>query len=175
MGYDLADLLVELIKIKGDYKIGLRNINPAHLIQIFEKLRPVLASGKIWYLSSAAESGSNRILKLMRRRYTIQDFIKIVKILNEEYPNIYFSTQLIAGFPSETEKDFQLSMQLIHELKFDNVEVYKFSPNIGTKAAKMCDQVPERIRLSRYRRLFISSRLQHPFSKIRWFVTSLVD
>jgi MiaB/RimO family radical SAM methylthiotransferase len=175
LGIDLADLLIELIKIEGDYKIGLRNINPAHLKQIFEKLRPILASGKIWYLSTAAESGSDRILKLMHRRYTIQEFIKIIKIINEEYPNIYLSTQLIAGFPSETEKDFQLSIQLIHKVKFDNVEIYKFSPNIGTIAAEMNDQIPESVKLSRYRRLFVTSKLQDPIRKIRWFLSSFID
>jgi len=167
LGCNLVDLLVELTKEKGDYKIGLRNFNPHHLKQMFEELRPIFASEKIWYLSSAVESGSNRILKLMRRRYEIQDVIKCFRILNNEYPNIYLSTQLIVGFPTETDEDFQLTKNLAYKLKFDLIEVYKFSPNIGTPAAKITDQVPERIKVTRFRQLFLLTRLQHRRRKLR--------
>ena len=167
LGYNLVDLLVELTKEKGDYKIGIRNVNPYHLKRMFEDLRPVFASGKIWYLSSAVESGSNRILKLMRRRYKVQDFIKCFRILNNEYPNIYLTTQIMVGFPTETNKDFQLTKHLINKLKLDLVEVYKFSPNKGTSAAKMVDQIPERIKVSRFRQLYLLTTFQHPLRKLR--------
>lgn len=166
LGHNLVDLLVELTKEKGDYKIGLRNINPYFLIKMFEELRPIFASGKIWFLSSAAESGSDRILKLMRRRYKIQDFIECIRILNNEYPNILLRTQLIVGFPPETNEDFQMTRKLIDELKFDWVEIYKFSPNNGTPAAKMTNQVPEHTKVTRYRQLFLKTRLQRPHKKL---------
>jgi tRNA A37 methylthiotransferase MiaB len=69
IGHNLPELLDVITKEKGNY-IGLRNINPYHLIVMYDDLKPYFASGTIWFLSSSAESGSNRILKLMRRRYT---------------------------------------------------------------------------------------------------------
>ena len=167
IGHNLVDLLVELTKEKGDYKIGLRNINPYFLSEMFEELRPIFASGKIWFLSSAVESGSNRILKLMKRRYQIQDFIECIRILNKEYPNILLRTQLIVGFPTETNEDFQMTKKLIDDLKFDWVEIYKFSHNNGTKAATMTNQVPEHTKITRYRQLFLKTRLQRPHKKLR--------
>ena len=167
LGCNLVDLLVELTKEKGDYKIGLRNVNPYHLKRMFEDLRPVFASGKIWYLSSAVESGSNRILKRMRRRYKVEDFIRCFRILNNEHPNIYLTTQIMVGFPTETNEDFQLTKHLTNNLKLDLVEVYKFSPNKGTSAAKMVGQVPERIKVSRFRQLYLLTAFQHPLRKLR--------
>lgn len=167
LGHNLVDLLVELTKEKGDYKIGLRNINPYFLSEMFEELRPILASGKIWFLSSAAESGSDRILKLMHRKYQIQDFIECIRILNNEYPNILLRTQLIVGFPTETNEDFLMTKKLIDELKFDWVEIYEFSPNNGTPAATMTDQVPEHTKVTRWRQLYLKTRLQRPHKKLR--------
>lgn len=167
IGQNLVDLLVELTKEKGDYKIGLRNINPYFLSEMFEELRPIFASGKIWFLSSSAESGSDRILKLMRRRYKIQDFIEGIRILNNEYPNISLRTQLMVGFPTETNEDFQMTKKVIDELKFDWVEIYKFSPNNGTPAATMTNQVPEHTKAIRYRQLYLKTRLQRPHKKLR--------
>lgn len=172
LGHNLVDLLVEITKKKGDYKIGLRNVNPYYLIEMFERLRPIFSSGKIWYLSSATESGSDRILKLMRRGYKIQDFRKCIQILNKENPHIFLSTQLMVGFPTETEEDFQKSMHLLDELKFDWVEVYKFSPRSGTAAATMTGQVPEKIKKARIRRLTLKATAQHPHRKVRQIIQS---
>jgi len=154
-----VDLLGEMTKEKGDYRIGLRNVNPYFLCEMFEDLRPFFGSVKIWFLSSAAESGSDRILKLMGRRYQIQDFIKCMRVLNDEYPNILLRTQLLVGFPGETNEDFQMTKKLLDELKLDWVEIYKYSPNSGTPAATMPDQVPEQTKTKRYRQLFLKTRV----------------
>jgi MiaB/RimO family radical SAM methylthiotransferase len=167
LGYNLADLLVEMTKEKGEYKIGLRNVNPYYLIEMFEELRPIFARGKISFLLTAAQSGSDRILKLMRRRYKIQDFIRCIKVVNNEYPNIILRSQIMVGFPTETEEDFQMSMRLSDELKFDWVEIYKFSPNKGTLAATMMDQVPEHIKEIRYKQLRTKNNLQSPHLRVR--------
>lgn len=172
LGYNLVDLLVELTKEKGDYKIGLRNVNPCHLNEMFEELRPIFSSGKIWFLSSAAETGSDRILKLMRRSYKIQDFKKCIQILNKEHPNILLRTQLMVGFPTETVEDFQKSLRLLDELKIDWVEVYKFSPRRGTLAAKMTGQVPEKIKEARFRQLTLKAIAQRPHRKVEQILQS---
>ena len=167
IGHNLVDLLVELTKQKGDYKIGLRNINPYHLKEMFEQLRPIFASGKIWFLSSAVVSGSNRILTLMNRRYKVQDFKKCIQTLNKEFPGIFLRTQMIVGFPTETEEDYQESVRLLCELKFGWVEVYKFSPRKGTIAATMAEQIPERIKESRFRSLTLKVLAQSPHKKMK--------
>ena len=171
-GCSLVDLLVEMTQEKGDYKIALRNVNPYYLNEMFEELRPIFSSGKIWFLSSAVESASDRILKLMRRRYKIQDFKKSIRILNKEYPNILLRTQLIVGFPTETEEDFQMSLLLLDELKFDWIEVYKFSTRRGTSAATMTGQVPEKTKAARFRQLSLKAITQRPHRKVRQILHS---
>ena len=167
LGHNLVDLLAELLKEKGDYRIGLRNINPYFLSEMFETLKPIFASGKIWFLSTAVESGSDRILKLMNRKYQIQEFIECIRILNNQYPNILLRTQLMVGFPTEANKDFRLTMKLIDKLKFDWVEIYIFSPNKGTPASTITDQVPEHTKVTRFWQLYLKTRLQHPQKKIK--------
>lgn len=167
IGHNLVDLLVELTKEKGEYKIGLRNVNPHYLIEMFEQLKPIFATRKIWLLESPVESGSNRILKLMGRRYKIEDFVRCIRILNKEYPNIYLRTQIMVGFPTETEEDFQKSKRLLNDLRFDFVEAYSFSPLPGIPASKMSGQVPEDIKNSRLRQLFFRPIFQHPHRKLK--------
>jgi MiaB/RimO family radical SAM methylthiotransferase len=166
-GHNLVELLTELTKEKGDYKIGLRNLNPHHLIEMFEQLKPIFETGKIWLLESPAESGSNRILKLMRRRYNIQDFAKCIRTINENYPNIYVRTQIMVGFPTETEDDFQKSKRLISDLRFDSVEVFSFSPLHGIDASRMENQVQQDIKNYRCRQLFFKPMIQHPSRKLK--------
>lgn len=169
LGLNLVDLLLELIKKEGNYKIGLRNVNPCFLIEMFDRLRPIFASGKIWFLSSSVESGSNRILKCMKRRYKVQDFAKCIRVLNDEYPNIYLRTQVMVGFPGETEQDFKMTLKLFDELKFDWVEIYRYSRNIGTPAASFPNQISEKTKASRSRRLFLKTRLRISKRKKSYF------
>lgn len=165
-GHTLVDLLYEMTKEIGDYQIALRNVNPCFLIEMFEKLKPFFSSGKIWFLSSSVESGSNRILKLMGRKYKIEDFEKCIRTLNKEYPNILLRTQIMVGFPTETEQDFKKSMQLLDRLEFDWIELYRYSKRPGTIAAIMKSQVSEKIKVTRYLKLLIKFLLHHPLRKI---------
>ena len=166
LGYNLVDLLTEIIKEKGDYKIGLRNVNPYYLNEMFNELKPIFSSGRIWFLSSSVESGSNRILKLMNRQYTVQDFKNCIQSLNKDYPNIFLRTQILVGFPTETNEDYQKSVRLLNELKFDWVETYKFSPRKGTAAATMTGQVPQKIKQSRFQHITFKFFMQCPHKKI---------
>jgi threonylcarbamoyladenosine tRNA methylthiotransferase CDKAL1 len=172
LGCNLVNLLTEMTKEKGDYKIGLRNFNPYYLNEMFNELKPIFSSGKIWFLSSAVESGSNRILKLMNRRYKVQDFKRCIQSLNKDYPDIFLRTQIIVGFPTETTEDYQKSVRLLNELKFGWVEVYKFSPRKGTAAATMAGQVPQKIKDSHFRSLTFRALVQHPHKKISKIIQS---
>jgi tRNA-2-methylthio-N6-dimethylallyladenosine synthase len=99
------------------------------------------------------QSGSDRILKLMHRGYTREKFIGIIEKLRRASPGIGITTDIIVGFPGETEEDFEQTMSLCHEVKFDNAYIFKYSPRRETPAADMPDQVPQSIREERNHRL----------------------
>jgi len=151
-GYTLADLLREMVREKGEYRIGLRNLNPYFLNQMMDDLEPVFATGKIWYTEIAAESGSNKILKLMERDYTVETLKESIQRLRKACPSLMIRTQIMVGFPTETKQDFTETMCLLDEVKFDFVEVYRFSPRSGTAAEKMQGRISNRVmRLRSYR------------------------
>lgn len=154
-GYRLVDLLSRMIEEEGRYLISLRNVNPCWLIEMYEDMKPILSSRKIRYISSAFQSGSNRILQLMGRGYTIEEYKRCFQDLSRKYPNILLGTQVMVGFPAETEQDFQRSERILKEIKFDRVGVYRYSSRSGTPAAKMDGQVSEYIKMYRFLRLFL--------------------
>ena len=159
LGYTLADLLGEMVKEEGDYKIGLRNVHPYFLVQMLDDLQPILSTGKIWYMGIAAESGSDRILRLMRRTYTAADVGECVRSVKEAYPDIVVRTQFLVGFPTETKQDFADSMRLLDQSKFDFTEVYRFSPRPGTTAGELEGRVPTRVAMYRRYRMLVKSQL----------------
>jgi len=163
-GVTLADLLRELIKIEGDYTIRLRNIQPRFLIAMMPELQEIFRCGKISYLSSAAQSGNNRILGLMRRGYRIEDFKRAILTLKSQFPALQIRTQIMVGFPGETEDEFQDTLRLFDEVNFDFVEVYAFQPRPNTEAARMKDQIPAKISRRRYHKAYMKS-LPHRVSK----------
>ncbi len=172
IGHNLPELLAELTKEKGNYKIGLRKHPSNHLINsMYDDLKPYFASGQIWFVSSSVESGSNRILKLMRRRYTIQEYVKYMRMLNKEFPKIFLRTQIMVGFPTETEEDFQLSIRLIYDVNFDWVEVYCFSPTPGIDASSMDGQISESIKEQRLNQLYMKPLFQRPCRKMKHLLT----
>jgi MiaB/RimO family radical SAM methylthiotransferase len=149
-GYNLCDLLNELIKEKGDYKIGIRNVHPLFVKKMLNELEPILKTGKIWFIGVAAESGSNRILKLMARGYTVEEYVECYQRIKAACPDIVIRNQMLVGFPTETEQDFTASMKLLDITEHN--EIYAFSPRTGTVAEKMKGQVPnyiKRLRMSR--------------------------
>jgi len=89
------------------------------------------------------QSGSSSILKSMNRKYTFETYMKKVSELRKHVPDISMTTDIIAGFPGETEKDHQLTLQAMREIEFDGIFAFKFSPRPGTKAASMEDRLSE--------------------------------
>ena len=156
-GITLVTLLKELLDRKGDYQIRMRNIQPKFLIEMMPELQGLFESGKISFISTAVQSGNNRILKLMKRKYTIEEYKEAIRIINTEFPHIQIRTQIMVGFPSETEEEYQDSVRLLDELDFDLVEVYLYSPRPNTKAAKIKDQVPKKVAERRYTNLLMKS------------------
>ncbi len=95
------------------------------------------------------QSGSDRILKLMHRGYTREKYLGIIRKLRAARPRIGISTDIIVGFPGETEQDFEETMALAREVEFDQAFVFKYSPRRDTPAAEMPDQIPQRLREER--------------------------
>ena len=137
LGYNLADLLTKMVNEKGDFKIGLRNIHPLFLKQMINDLVPAFATGKIWFTGVPVESGSDRILTLMKRGYSVDDFKEGIQRLKRHVRNLFISTQIIVNFPTETEREFAESMNLFEESNFDYAEIHSFSPRPVTPAADM--------------------------------------
>jgi threonylcarbamoyladenosine tRNA methylthiotransferase CDKAL1 len=154
-GVALTKLLRELVKNKGDYEIRIRNIQPRFLIEMMPELRKVLRTGKISYFSSAAQSGNNRILGLMRRGYRIEDYKEAILFLKSEFPKLQIRTQVMVGFPSETEYEFQDTLRLLDEINFDFVEVYRFQPRPNTEAATIKSQIPQKVARRRYHKAYM--------------------
>jgi len=96
------------------------------------------------YLNLPAQSGDNEILKKMNRSYTVAQYKNLVKKIRKKIPNISLSTDIIVGFPGETKKQFENTVNLFKEIKFDMAYIAKYSPRPGTAAAKMEDTVPQK-------------------------------
>jgi len=95
------------------------------------------------------QSGSDRILKRMNRTYTREHFIKLANIIRKKLPNVGISTDIIVGFPGETEKNFSNTLRVMEEVKFDSAFTFKYSPRKGTKALEYEDQVSENVKQKR--------------------------
>ena len=107
------------------------------IIQAFADL-PIIADS----IHIPVQSGSDRILKLMRRNYTSDDYRTLIAKLRQARPNIYVSTDIIVGFPGETDEDFNETMRLVDDIKFDTSFSFIYSKRPGTPAAEMPDDIP---------------------------------
>jgi tRNA-2-methylthio-N6-dimethylallyladenosine synthase len=99
------------------------------------------------------QSGSSRILKAMRRTYSRERFVRLANELRAAIPDLALSTDLIVGFPGETEEDFQETLEAVEEVGFDSAFTFVFSPRRGTEAAAMSDQVSEEVKRGRIEHL----------------------
>ncbi|OGV49546.1 MAG: tRNA (N6-isopentenyl adenosine(37)-C2)-methylthiotransferase MiaB [Lentisphaerae bacterium GWF2_52_8] len=143
-----AELLSSLNGINALARIRFTSPHPAYfnerLIEAIAML-PKVCHG----IHLPLQSGSNGILKLMNRPYTAEHYLKVVKTLRSKVPDIAFSTDVIVGFPGETDDDFEATRRLMDEVSFDNAFIFKYSPRKGTAAAKLEDQVPQSLKEER--------------------------
>lgn len=140
-------LLKKLFKISGDYKIDLVGLNARWLVKYHQDLLPILKdnANRISAISIPIQSGSNRILRLMRRPYEIDQVLPCLLDLQREIPSIKLSTDLIVGFPGETDEDFQMSVSLLREVAFSRISVYKYEDRPGIAASKLPNKVSQQI------------------------------
>jgi len=152
-GTNLAELLERLVQVPGDFRLRVGMMNPNSALCIQEELIRAFYSPKVYrFLHIPVQSGSDRILKSMGRRYSAKDFMNIVDAFRSDHPNITIITDVIVGFPGETDLDFIATMDLMESLKPDKVNVTKFSRRPGTVAARLYD-MPDRIKKDRSREI----------------------
>ena len=131
--------------IEGNYKIRIGMMNPWHLAKILPELINSFKSEKIMkFLHIPVQSGSEKILKHMKRVHTVESYRLAVKEFRKKFPKDSIATDIIIGYPEETEEDFQLTYDLIKETKPEVLNISKFSSRPGTKASKL-KQLPSEI------------------------------
>lgn len=154
---DASDLLRELVEKGGERNFGLiiNQMNPADLIKLLPGLEEVFASGKIEAVGCQVESGSNRIIKLMGRKYTVESWRDCMLRINKKFPFVRLSTHIMIGFPGETGEDFSETLQLLDfPLFIDWVGFFIFSARPTVYASRLPDQVSLETKQLRFRRLY---------------------
>lgn len=147
-----AELLHKLENIKGLKRLRFMTSHPKDLSD--DLIQAMKQSKKICkHLHLPLQSGSSRILKEMNRKYTKEDYIALVTKLKNEIPDIAITTDLIVGFPTETEEDFLETLDVIRKVGFEGAYTFLYSRRTGTPAAAMGDQVPEKVTKERFNRL----------------------
>jgi len=138
-GTNLAELLAKITKgVGGKYFLRVGMLNPLHLKKIYPQLIEVYKDDRIFkFLHLPVQSGSDKILDKMNRGYSVADFGKMVAAFRKEIPGLQVWTDIIVGFPGETDEDFAASYELIKEIQPDFVNVSKYGARPGTLAAKM--------------------------------------
>jgi tRNA A37 methylthiotransferase MiaB len=154
---DAIDLLSALVQTgrQRDFNLIINQMNPADLIKMLPRLEEVFASGKIEAIGCQVESGSDRIIKLMGRKYTAKSWKDCMLRINKKFPFIRLSTHIMIGFPGETEKDFSKTLGLLDfPLFVDWVGFFIFSARPTVYASRMPGQVSLDTKQARFRRLF---------------------
>ena len=140
------ELLSAIAELEGDFIIRFMTSHPKdtspELISVMKKYNPKIAP----FFHLPLQSGSNRILKEMNRTYTREKYLEIAKSLKENIPGISLSTDVIIGFPTETDSDFEDTMDILRSVEFDNVYAFLYSPREGTRAAKMVEVVDREVK-----------------------------
>lgn len=147
-----AELLAKINEIEGIERIRFMTSHPKdiseELIDSYGKLKKLSN-----HLHLPVQSGSNRVLEKMQRKYTREKYIEIVKSIRDKYPDIALSTDIMVGFPGETEEDFNDTLDLVKKCRFDFAFTFLFSKRPGTPAYKMEDQIDSKIKTERFNRL----------------------
>ena len=149
---DLADLLERVNDVTGIERIRFTTSNPYNLTpRLVGALRDVPKVCEYFHLP--LQSGSDRVLLRMNRGYTRARYLELVGEIRDAVPEMAFSTDLIVGFPGETEDDFEETLGMVDRVGYDNVFVFRYSRRPGTPAAAMADQVPDEVKAHRNGRL----------------------
>ena len=150
--YDFADLLLELDKQEGDYVLRFMTSHPKDASR---KLIDVMADSRhiAHQFHLPMQSGSDKILHLMNRHYDTAKYLDTVRYMREKMPDVTLTSDIIVGFPGETEQDFEDTLTMLRTVGFDMLYSFIYSPRKGTPAAAREDQIPPDVKSARFERL----------------------
>ncbi|WP_297469804.1 tRNA (N(6)-L-threonylcarbamoyladenosine(37)-C(2))-methylthiotransferase [Thermococcus sp.] len=169
IGTNLAKLLDEITAIEGDFRVRVGMMNPNHAIKILDELVEAYLDEKVYrFLHLPVQSGDDEILRRMGRNYTVDEFEEIVRVFRRKIPGLNLNTDIIVGFPGESDEAFQNTVELVKRIKPDKVNVSRYSARPGTIAAKW-KQLPgwlvkERSRLLHRLRLQIAYEINKAYT-----------
>jgi len=151
LNYGLGDLLADIQKID----IPRVRFTTSHPWDFDDRLIEVIAAGGniVPHIHLPVQSGNNEVLKIMGRKYSRESYLELVGKIKAAMPEVALTTDIIVGYPNETEEQFQETLSLYEEVAFDHAYTYLYSPREGTPAAKMEDNVPMREQKDRLQRL----------------------
>lgn len=139
----LPELLREVASLEGEFKVRIGMANITNLLPLLSDAMDAFKSERIYkFLHVPVQSGDDEMLRRMKRRYEVADFTKVCDAFRARYPDSTISTDIITGFPGETEEQFQASLDLMKEVRPDIINVTRFSAREGTEAFEMEDKVP---------------------------------
>lgn len=172
-GITLIDLLEELNNIDGIERIRLGSLEPTLINEEFvSRLSKLTKICDHFHLS--LQSGCDETLKRMNRRYTTGEFMEVTQILRKFYPNVALTTDIIVGFPGETEEEFRKTYNYLEKIKLYKMHVFQYSPRKGTKAAIMPNQIPGNIKEQRSKKLIELSN-QNEFEFLNNYIGKNVE
>lgn len=163
--YSFYDLLVDLTKIEGLKRLRISSIETS---QIPDEMIDLIASSKVIvdHLHVPLQSGCDATLKRMNRKYNCQSYFDKLAKIKEKIPDMVFTTDVIVGFPGETEEEFEETYEFIKKVGYTQLHVFPYSPRRGTPAAKMPDQIDERVKHERVNRLIaLSHQLNDEYAR----------
>lgn len=147
-----AKLLKEVNKIEGIEKIRFVSPHPKDFTDdVIEAIAECEKVSKLVHLP--LQSGSTEVLKVMNRKYTKEQYLTLVEKMKEKIPNVKFSTDIIVGFPGETESDFEDTLDVVRKVNFEQIFMFIYSRRVGTPGDKMENQIPEEVKHERFERL----------------------
>ena len=163
--YKMIDLLEDLNKIDGIKRIRLGSLEPSLITDEFTKRLSKL--DKICnHFHLSLQSGCDETLKRMNRKYTTSEFRQVVDRLRKAFKDVNLTTDIIVGFPGETEEEFEKTYKFLKEIKFYKMHIFKYSPREGTPASKMPNQVDGNIKEERSQKLIeLSDKNQEEYNK----------
>lgn len=154
-GIDLGDIRLPnlvyrvLTEVKGNYMIRIGMMNPDTISDVLDDLIEVLQERRVFkYVHLPLQSGSDEVLKIMKRKYSVDEYKEIVKELRTKVEGVSIATDIIVGHPGEGDEDFEMTLEVVKELMFDKVHIAQYTPRPRTEAAAM-RQVPEGVKKAR--------------------------
>lgn len=161
----LIDLIESIAEVSGIERIRLSSVEP--IIITDEFMQRAVKTGKLCdHFHLSLQSGSNNILKAMNRRYTREEYIEKANIIRKYMPHAGLTTDIIVGFPGESEEDFEDSMSIVREVGFSRIHVFKYSKRKNTKAAVMKNQIDGNVKKERSEKLIaLGEEYQEIFEK----------